>query len=155
MARKPHPPQLVAFAFLALVVLWGASAEAATPSADTGSLDLGPAPALSQPVGECEPLGFEASLDQPRFTPVENGAVWTSHNGCHAQITCDSNCIKQCSGTVCSTGPNWVECDGVRKYCPTCNVSEYPGYPQCFLRLCPWCVCVNLGGDPVECCEYQ
>jgi hypothetical protein len=82
-----------------------------------------------------------------------DGVVWMG-GSCSAQLTCESNCVKHCTGTVsCSVGPNYVVCDGVYKYCPSCNISQFPGYPPCAWRLCPWCVCVSNGGTPESCCE--
>lgn len=86
------------------------------------------------------------------ITPAGDQAVWTHHDGCHAQLTCESNCVKSCSGTVCSVGSNYVECDGQKEFCASCNLSEYPGYPECGLRQCPWCVCRSNGGTMAECC---
>lgn len=105
------------------------------------------------PAAACETAESDALLAGLDFTPLADGVVWTS-GGCTASLTCPSNCQKHCSGTTsCSVGSNYVECDGQQHFCPSCNLSQYPGYPQCGLRQCPWCVCVSGGGDPVECCD--
>lgn len=137
-------------AFLALALFGATAAFAATgPSTSTA-----PSPAASLPGAESCEGDLALAFEQPSFTPAENGAVWTHHDGCHAQLTCDSNCIKSCIGTVCSVGSNYVQCDGVKSYCPSCDLGAYPGYPTCGLRQCPWCVCVSNGGSSQECCSY-
>lgn len=132
---------------LALAPL-AASGEATVPAAPAFFLDE---PSSSVPAESCgEPeLGALAA----ELTPLGDRAVWTHHDGCHAQLTCESNCVKHCSGTVCSVGSNYVECDGQKHFCPSCNLSEFPGFPPCGLRQCPWCVCVSNGGTPTGCCE--
>lgn len=111
-------------------------------------LDAGP----QSPTAACDEPQIDAAALS--FTPIGNGAVWTHHDGCHAQITCESNCVFSCAGqSVCTVGSNYVECDGQRKYCPTCDLQQYPGFPACGLRQCPWCVCVSNGGSSQECCS--
>jgi hypothetical protein len=137
---------------LSLVVLAVAippTTQAEAPSAVLADASAGP---QSLPTATCGDLDFQAA--SPSFTPIGSGAIWTTHNGCHANLTCESNCQISCSGTTCSVGTDYVECDGQRKYCPTCEVSAYPGYPPCGLRLCPWCTCVSNGwGTGEECCN--
>lgn len=128
---------------LFLVLFPGTSTQAVASAFEAGPQSL---------PTSCEPPAIEGVT--LNFTPIGNGAVWTHHSGCHAQITCDSNCQMNCSGdTYCTVGSNYVECDGQKTYCPTCDLQQYPGYPTCGLRQCPWCVCVSNGGTSEDCCN--
>jgi hypothetical protein len=87
------------------------------------------------------------------FTPMGDGVIWSS-DGCVASLTCHSGCIRHCTGTTtCTVGPDYVECDGqMTSPCPSCDMNQYPGYPACGIRSCPWCSCMSAGGSPSGCC---
>ena len=55
------------------------------------------------------------------------------------------------SGTACSSGPDWVECNGARTYCPTpapCTGTCFSG-PQCYA------VCSEDGDPMFYPCDLQ
>lgn len=132
---------LFALALLVFSSLALADEAASTPDRSTGA-----APSAICDTGELE-------LPLPTFTPALDGVVWTS-DGCTASLTCHSGCIRHCTGTVsCFVGPDYVECDGnPTAACPTCDLQQYPGYPTCGIRSCPWCTCMSNGGSPSNCC---
>jgi hypothetical protein len=122
----------------------------------TGSVlaaDDAPGAAMSVAPVPCEDPS--APLVFTDFSVGMDSVVWTS-DGCTASLTCDSGCLRQCTGTTsCTVGSNYVECDGQQSTpCPTCNLSQYPGYPACGFRMCVWCTCVSNGwGTPETCCQ--
>lgn len=151
MAHPWKPRWMLAFVGLALILIAPAVLADTAPAAGAATTPT----FLQSSLGTgCDESDFEPAVVDLKFTPVGNGAVWTSGGSCTAQLTCDSNCVKHCSGTTCTVGSNYVECDGQQYFCPSCNISQYPGYPQCAWRLCTWCVCINQGGTPSSCCEW-
>ncbi len=68
---------------------------------------------------------------------------------CTASQSCQVPWISSisCSGTsVCSSGADWVECDGTRTYCPT----PAPCSGSCFSSIQCYEICGEGGVEPIS-----
>ena len=62
----------------------------------------------------------------PTFLAARS-TVFTTADGCFANLTCPSGAYIYCSSGVpgtCTVGSNYVECNGQRTYCPACAIEK-------------------------------
>ncbi|MCB1032692.1 MAG: hypothetical protein KDD47_02530 [Acidobacteria bacterium] len=86
-----------------------------------GAAQPDPEPAATQ---SKEPV-FTTAIQDEAQPPEESMTCNVSYSPCYGGGSIS------CSGTYCSAGPFWVECDGNRTYCPPCTVSCWDTSRQC------------------------
>ncbi len=69
-------------------------------------------------LGACGP----AVVEEPELALEQSASELA---GCTVSHDCGSGISISCSGTYCSSGPGYVDCDGVRKACPptSCTIN--------------------------------
>lgn len=103
-----------------------------------------PAALFAEPACAFTGAAAPAALgDLPTTAPAP---LWMT--GCNADLTCPADYVIGCTGNnTCVVGADYVECDGVRTSCPTCEIP----YPACHAYPAEYCACVNGGGAPTAC----